>query len=165
MESQERDVVKPPLEIRHPQVDTDEVLSRLYANLSTRAYCGEEHALPDFELPPPPEAVEDATLRYHLARARALHRQTWVGLSLAPSPGTRVPVLGRIWGMIREQMHRLILYYVDMAVSKQVEVNTHLVASLTRLAEVEREIVELRREVAALRRRVEDSSGSGDTRA
>lgn len=148
------------IEIRDPHIDAAAVLQQLYANLSARqALAPLEKPLPDFGLPPIPE-IEESALRYHLHRANRLYDQLWVPLSLAPSPATRIPLVGRVWGLVRESLHRLILYYLEMAISKQAGFNSHVVGALNSMAGMQSELAMLRQEVRELRRRVaaEDDS-------
>ena len=78
----------------------------------------------------------------------------WPELSLAPSWATQLPVVGKIWRSIREQAHRLVLYYVEMAVSKQVGFNEHVVGSMNRLAAMQVTIATLQQEVTALQKQL-----------
>jgi hypothetical protein len=75
---------------------------------------------------------------------------------LAPSPATRTPVLGRLWGRIRGEMHNLVLFYVNRAVRDQNRLNVNLISALNELTRVvqaqQAEIESLRAEI---RRRVE----------
>ena len=111
--------------------------------------------LPDFELPALPR-VQDATLRYHLEQAHATHDQVWVQLSVFPSTATQLPILGRLWRLIREQAHRLILYYLEMAISKQIGFNRHVVGIANRLAAAQEETAQLRQEIAELRQQLRE---------
>jgi ABC-type polysaccharide/polyol phosphate export permease len=78
---------------------------------------------------------------------------------LASSPATRIPVLGRLWQLIRGGAHTLVLFYVNRAVSHQTMTNNYLVSVLNRLTvvveEQQRTIAKLQAEVAALRERQE----------
>jgi hypothetical protein len=99
--------------------------------------------------------MQDTDLQYHLDQANETYNQIWVKMSLAPSPATHVPVLGRLWELIREQAHRLVLFYVEQLASRQVGFNEHVVGTLNRLAAMQQdEITALRAEVAELRRRL-----------
>ena len=153
--------MKHPIEVRDPAVDTDAVMVRLQTKMRERYVMGKHMSeLPDFELPAVPE-VQDATLRYHLERANATYDHVWVDLSLAPSIATQLPIVGKLWRLIREQAHRLILYYVDMAVSKQVGFNEHVVGAVNRLAAAQQEIAMLRQEVAELRQQLQEKDSQG----
>ena len=141
------------IEIRDPEVDVEEIMSRIRANIRARQASGQRApALPDSGMSSL-QNEGDGDLQYHLREARQAHDRIWVDLSLAPSPATQVPVLGRIWGLIREQAHRLVLYYLDKLASRQVGFNKHVVGALHELA-AEKELLALREEVAELRQRL-----------
>ena len=74
---------------------------------------------------------------------------------LQPSPATRVPILGNLWKMIRDQAHGLVLYYVNRASMHQVNVNREIISVLNRAAiinlEQQRKLLELQAEVEKLR--------------
>lgn len=67
---------------------------------------------------------------------------------LAPSPATRTPVAGRLWKMVRAEMHNLILFYVNKSVGEQNRVNTNLVSTLNEMTRV---IQDQQAEIEALR--------------
>jgi hypothetical protein len=103
---------------------------------------------------PPAGRVYDANLYYHLKQANQARPAVLEPL-LAPSPATRLPVLGRLWGLIRGEMHQLILFYVNRAASSQNRLNTDVVSTLnelTRLCQVQgAEIERLRDELQRLK--------------
>ena len=144
--------MKHPIEIRDPNIDTGAIMTRLEANLHARQAAGTiPPELPEFDLSAiPMPNVQNATLRYHLERANVTYNQGWVKLSLSPSVATQIPILAKLWGLIRQQMHRLILYYVDMAISKQIGFNEHIVGVVNQLAAAQKEIVCLRQKVSDL---------------
>jgi len=143
------------IEVRDPAIDDQALTARLRDKIEARRGQGLwPEPLPDFSLSEPP-AVADSTLQYHLEQANALHEQVWVGLSLAPSAATQVPILGRLWASVRRQAHQLVLYYLEQAISKQLAVNKHMVGALNRLAESHQEILALRQEVDRLQQRNE----------
>jgi len=86
-----------------------------------------------------PESPEDMPynpdLYHHLRQVNALYSEVETTTILAPSPATRVPILGRFWKLIREQAHGLVLFYVNRSVGHQVKVNRHLVSILNQLTE------------------------------
>ena len=142
------------IQVRDPAIDTDAVMARLQDRMGER-YGKHPPELPDFELPALPR-VQDATLRYHLEQAHATHDQVWVQMSVFPSAATQLPILGRLWRLIREQAHRLILYYLEMAISKQIGFNRHVVGIASRLAAAQEETVQLREEIAELRQQLRE---------
>lgn len=127
-----------------------------------RAQIGPLHlVLPTFghvsTFPEPPGGMAyDPNLYYYLKQANEATKPL-VQPVLAPSPATRVPVLGRLWSMIRGQMHELILFYVNKAVSEQNQLNINLVSILNELTRANQarqaELEALRDEVQRLRDR------------
>ena len=142
------------IEIRDPEIDAEEVMSRIRANIRARQASGcRAPALPDFQVLLA-QSANDGALQYHLREAKEAHSRIWVDLSLAPSPVTQVPVVGRIWGLIREQAHRLVLFYLDKLASRQVGFNEHVVGALYQLAAAQEENSSLRKEIAELRQQL-----------
>ncbi len=62
----------------------------------------------------------------------SIWRPTW------PSPATRLPVIGRVWATIRQEVHELVLFYVNRAVRQQVMVNRSLVQVVNQLTTIGR---------------------------
>ena len=75
---------------------------------------------------------------------------------LAPSPATRMPVVGSLWQKIRAEMHNLVLFYVNKSVRGQNRVNANLVSTLNEMTRVvqdqQAEIDALRAEIKRLSR-------------
>ena len=144
------------IEIRDPEIDAGEVMARIRANIHARRADGRRPSVfPSSSLPPQP-TTQDVDLQYHLAQAKEACDRVWIDVSLAPSPVAQVPILGWLWGLVREQAHRLVLYYVETLASRQRGFNEHVVNTLGRLAVAREEMVTLREEVAELRRRLAD---------
>jgi hypothetical protein len=80
----------------------------------------------------------------------------WVQMSVFPSAATQIPILGQLWRLVREQAHRLVLYYLEMAISKQIGFNRHVVGVISRLAAAQEETVQLRDEIAELRQQLRE---------
>lgn len=55
---------------------------------------------------------------------------------LAPSPATRMPVVGRLWQQIRGEVHNLVLFYVNRSVQDQNRLNVDLISALNELTRV-----------------------------
>lgn len=111
-------------------------------------------------MPQPPESgVASKTLYHHLRHLNEMDAPDTSPILYA-SPATKVPILGRLWGMIREQAHGLVLFYVNRGVAHETAVNTHTLNTLneiTRLIQSQQEeIVRLQEEVARLQ------NGGGD---
>lgn len=83
--------------------------------------------------------------------------------ALAPSPATRLPLLGRLWRLARRQAHELVLFYVNRHLAHQTRVN-HLAARALRelgaqLAQQEARIEALEARLAEQQRSDEQADG------
>ena len=147
------------IEIRDPAVDAGEIMATIRARIrQRRAEMGyEARQFPTFGAATPLPAAEElpAALYHHLRQANRSYNQVETAPLLAPSPATRLPVLGRLWQLVRGQAHQLILFYVNRAATHQAGVNRHLVSAANELArlaqEQQRTIAALQAEVEALR--------------
>lgn len=102
-----------------------------------------------------PSATEKvAPQLYQQLKALQQRKPVETGVLLADSPATGIPIIGRIWRMVRGSLHELVLFYVNRLVRDQAQREGHLlniVNELTRLTvQQEQEIGRLRDE---LRRR------------
>ena len=85
-------------------------------------------------LPPLPAHLPQAmNLHHHLRQVNNLYPQTPTEPLLASSPATRMPLLGRLWVLIRQQAHSLVLFYVNRTAAHQILVNGHLVQAINDL--------------------------------
>ncbi|MEM7798539.1 MAG: hypothetical protein AAF633_05055 [Chloroflexota bacterium] len=73
-------------------------------------------------------------LRFHLHMLNRVVDVVESEPHLAPSSATNLPVVGRLWGAIRGQMHQLVLFYVNRSVNQQLRVNHHLVEMANQLS-------------------------------
>lgn len=127
------------VEIQDPEIDPDwlmeQIRERIRRRREERGY--ERKSFPSYgaaAYPGEPEGEDyDADLYYHLKRANRLYVDLGVDLTLAPSPMTRLPIVGRIWERVRREAHHLVLFYVGKLAQRQVTVNRHLVSTLNRL--------------------------------
>jgi hypothetical protein len=152
------------LEIRDPEIDAAAIMAEIRARIQERRrevdYA--EQSFPTFgDVTPYPGTPEQATsedsLYYHLRLANEIYNQAETSPLLVASPATQLPVLGRLWALIREQAHQLILFYVNRFLTYQTNVNRHLVSVANDLAREVREQREqlhaLQEELVALRER------------
>ncbi len=79
---------------------------------------------------------------------------------LAPSPATQLPVVGRLWGRVRGQVHSLVLFYVNRAVRDQSRLNVELISALN---EMTRALQEQQAEIDALRAGARRAADDGPT--
>ncbi|MHB0877288.1 MAG: hypothetical protein ACYC5O_14725 [Anaerolineae bacterium] len=148
------------IEIRDPEIDVDAIMRRVREGVERKRREGllPEKQFPRFGvalMPAEPAGEHDVELYYHLQRSNDTCTDIGVDLSLADSPFTTMPVVGRVWSMLRRQVHGLIVYYLGLLSRKQVRVNTHLVSTMNRLVAQSQsqaeEIAALRQQVAQLR--------------
>jgi hypothetical protein len=148
------------IEIRDPEIDAAAIMAEIRSRIEERRAGYEDRSFPTFGAATaypgaPAEASAETALYYHLWLANQSYNQAETAPFLAASPATQLPVLGRLWQLIREQAHQLILFYVNRFVTQQTNVNRHLVSvanELTReLQEQEQQLRALEEEVRALR--------------
>lgn len=128
------------IEIRDPEIDPLAIMAEIRARVEQRrqelGY--DNRRFPTFgtaEYPGEPEDMPfDELLYQHLRLANKSYADVETRPLLTTSPATRVPILGRLWGLIRGGAHHLVLFYVNRAVTQQVNINRHLVSVLNRLA-------------------------------
>lgn len=93
----------------------------------------------------PASGAVSKTLYHHLRHLNEMDAPETAPI-LQSSPATKIPLLGRFWGMIRKQAHGLVLFYVNRTVAYETAVNTHTLNTLnelTRLTQSQQE--EIRR--------------------
>lgn len=148
---------RPWIGIDDPNVSSADLVERVEARLRKRR---EEMGAVDRHFPsfdPAGSRLESgsaegrmATLRYHLQRLEQSGSPDTTPL-LAPSPATRLPVLGRLWQLVRREAHQLVLFYVNRALAHQARVNRDAVATLQEMvALLEAQDEEIRRLQARL---------------
>lgn len=153
------------IEIHDPEINPAQIIEEIRERIRRRR---EELGYPQkvfpvfgaAAYPGEPEGEDyDADLYYHLRQANELYYQIGVEISLAPSPITRLPILGWLWQRVRREAHNLVLFYLARLVQRQVAVNRHLVSTLNRmvvqLQEQQRELRSLREEVHRLKQLAE----------
>lgn len=155
------------IEIHDPEIDPAQIMEQIRERIRRRR---EElgyprQTFPTFgaaAYPGEPEGENyDADLYYHLRKANDLYHQIGVNVSLAPSPVTRLPILGRLWKLIRREAHNLVLFYVGKLAQQQVAVNKHMVSTLNRMAV---QVQEQKRQLETLRADIERLLGQQTSR-
>ena len=130
------------IEIHDPEIDPPAIMAEIRRRIvQRRSELGYAHrAFPNYGAAvyqgEPADIAYDKDLHYFLRLANATFADAETEPVLADSPATRVPVLGRLWRMIRGGAHNLVLFYVNRAVTHQTSVNGHLVSALNRLTAV-----------------------------
>lgn len=157
------------IEINDPEVNAEQIMTELRQRIQKRreevGY--EQRTFPTFGAATPlPEATTDlpaaGSLYHHLRQANQLYNQVETAPLLAPSQATRLPVVGRLWQIVRDQAHQLILFYVNRYATHQTNVNRHLVSVANELTrqnqEQQQAIRRLQEQVEALQRKTDDGS-------
>lgn len=130
------------IEIQDPAIDPAAIMAEIRARIEQRrAQLGyEQHTFPSFGAAvypgEPPDLAYDTDLHHYLRLVNESYANADTDAILAPSPATRVPVLGRLWQLIRGGAHNLVLFYVNRAVAHQTDVNRQLVSVLNRMTVV-----------------------------
>lgn len=147
------------IEIRDPEIDAGAIMAEIRARIEERRREAgyEERAFPTFGAATPYPGVPggdspDAGLYHHLWLANQLYNQAETAPVLAASAATQLPLFGRLWKLVREQAHQLVLFYVNRFVAHQTNVNRHLVSVANELT---REIQEQQEQIRALQAEVE----------
>ena len=153
------------IEIDDPQIDPDQIMAEIRRRIQKRrqelgyepqrfiTYGGAQFPGRPDDLPYDPD------LYNHLEMANKLYLEVETEVNLQPSASTRMPILGRLWGPIREQAHNLPLYYVNRAIIHQSNVNREIIGVLNKMTainlEQQRAIIKLQDEIEMLRQQIE----------
>ncbi len=150
------------IEIDDPEVTADELAERVDSRLAARP---PERPVALLNIPPYgstgalPSLPEDLPhffdLLHHLRALTGSYYKIETRPILAPSPATRLPLVGPLWGKLRHFAHELVLFYVNRVASHQTSVNhqlTQVAGEMARLQiRMEREITALRDEIDRLK--------------
>jgi hypothetical protein len=161
--------LRPWIEIQDEEITSEELVAEIERRVARRRA---QLGTPNLVMPtfghvstypePPPGTAYDPNLYYYLKQANEAP-QALVEPILVSSPATRVPVLGRLWRMIRRQMHELVLFYVNRSVSDQNQLNINLISILNELTRVSQaqqiELDALRAELQRLKGRTNPGEG------
>jgi hypothetical protein len=156
----------PFLEINDPEISAEQLTAAIQQRVQQRrAQLGTvERPFPAFgtavPCPQQPDNLDHPpALYHHLRQANDLYGRPETAPILAASPATRVPLLGRLWALIREQAHGLVLFYVNRAIAHQTTINRHTISALNQLTllsqEQQRTIADLQQEIERLRKQID----------
>lgn len=149
------------LEIHDEAVTAVSLISQIEERVRQRR---QEHGRVNIQFPtfgylspmPEPLQSQNAPNLYHHLRQLNQMDAPPVTAVLVPSPATRVPILGRLWQMVRGQIHNLILFYVNRTNSHNSQVNSHITSTLNELTrllqEQQQQIEQLQAELDALKK-------------
>jgi hypothetical protein len=153
---------EPWIEISDPQISAEELAAQVEQRLQQRrAELGPvTRHFPVFQLQAPElesNAGQQSDARY--TRLRDALRQLQelppppTHAVLAPSPATRLPLVGRFWQLLRSQAHQLVLFYVNRQLAHQAQSNL-LAANV--LKELSALLLAQQQELDQLRARLEE---------
>jgi hypothetical protein len=153
--------------INDPEIDPTAIMEQIRERVQQRRKEKgfDQRTFPSFGLAERPEAPGDRSydtdLYYYLRLANEGFSPSETGVVLAPSPATQLPIIGRLWSLIRREVHHLVIFYVNRSVNHQVNVNRYLVSVLNRLTALTQEqqqtIEALQAEIETLRAGMGDS--------
>lgn len=119
--------------LKDSELTSAELTRLIRERLASRGAAGEA----DIDLPkygatgvppdPPGDRPYNFSLYHHLHLLNGRYAALDTEPNLAPSPATRVPLLGSLWKLIRRQMHTLVLFYVNRLGEHQTDINQYLV--------------------------------------
>ncbi len=152
------------IQIGDPEIDVQTIMTRIRAGLI-------EHAL-ESEIEFPTFAVARAQrgevtrfsqdLYDQLEQANLNYDQIWVELSLIER---QMPLIGPFVNRFKRELHRVVVYYVNMLGERQVTMNDALVRVLNQLVESletpDPQVKALERRVAELEARLERLEAQG----
>lgn len=153
---------KPLIEIRDPNIDADPIMHNIQQRIEKRRHeMGYEPqnfiSFGGAGYPGKPDDIPyDPDLYHYLDQVNQTFIQVNTEIDLQPSPATRVPVLGKLWKMIRANAHQLSIFYANRAIQHQTNVNRELISVLNRLTvitqEQQREILKLQAQIDGLQK-------------
>ncbi|MFK7803866.1 MAG: hypothetical protein AB8G95_19695 [Anaerolineae bacterium] len=102
-------------------------------------------AIPQFiQDPAKAHNTSTKTIGHYLAGAKRALAAADTAPHLANSPALSTPVLGKLWGRIRSQMHDLVLFYVNRSAVTHSRVDAQLIEAVEALTQiVERQQAEI----------------------
>jgi hypothetical protein len=125
--------------------------ARIRARQTELGLADEDRPEYGFAALPVSDATSDPETRALIAHLTAVYwafRNPPIELNLAPSPATKLPLIGPLWARVREGAHKLPLFYVQRAAERQTAVQRALISALnlltTRVQRQRAELAELR---------------------
>jgi hypothetical protein len=132
--NQRTDDVASVVQIEDPEIDVQTIMARIREGLVEHAL-DEDVAFPTFAVARARRG--EATrfpeeLYYQLEQANLNYDQIWVELSMVEG---QMPLMGRFVNRFKRELHRLVVYYVNMLGERQVTMNDALVRTLNQLVD------------------------------
>lgn len=149
------------IEIRDPDVDVVQIMKQIRENLAQRA------TIPDVDFPSffftryqidadTPGYFDDETY-YNLEQANLTFDQIWIDSNLILST---IPLLGQLINRIKQELHNLVIYYVNLMAGIQVTFNEHILRVVNSVVEkssqdhTQSDIVKLQNRIVELEQRL-----------
>jgi len=150
------------IEIHDTEVTADALMAQIEERVIRRR---EKHGIlspkfPSFgyvsQMPEPPaQGGYSPNLYYYLRQLNNMEPPETTAVLDQPSPMAHVPLIGRLWQLVRSQAHSLILFYVNRIVAHHSVFQNHLVSAvneLTRQTQLQQQEIErLRAELDAIK--------------
>ena len=114
------------------------------------------NAIPRFVPNETDAAQVNEAVKHYLAGAKRALESAETAPNLASSPATSVPVLGKLWGRIRGQMHELILFYVNRSRATSGRVDGQLIQAVETLSTI---VTQQQAEIESLKQELEKQKG------
>ncbi|MCA9936313.1 MAG: hypothetical protein H6662_04160 [Ardenticatenaceae bacterium] len=151
-------MTKPWLELNDPEINANDLMAEIDVRVAAHGrfqphYPTFGHISP---MPQPPNEHFAPNLYHHLRALNELEA-TDSTPELAASPATQLPLLGKLWGMVRAQAHNLVLFYVNRSAADNAQTRAHMVNTLNELTRL---VQEQQQEIAALRARLEQEDNA-----
>jgi hypothetical protein len=127
------------IEIHDPEIDPEAIMATIRSRIQERRQEGgyirlQFSTFGGSMLPDRPDDISyDPELFDHLELVNEQYTMVPTEPDLQPSPAKRVPILGPIWAMIREQAHGLVLFYTNRTASHQTGINQEIISILNGL--------------------------------
>ena len=154
------------IEIRDPDIDAEEIMAEIRDKIDRRRKeLGYENIVfPSFGAVVypgrPHDIAYDPDLYHHLKLVNKLYTDVETQPALEPSPALRIPLVGQLWQLIRQEAHNLVLYYVNRSINHDIAVHRHVISVLNLLTaenqKLQRSILALTEELEQLRSQLND---------
>ncbi|MFT5196576.1 MAG: hypothetical protein ACI9EW_000429 [Cellvibrionaceae bacterium] len=137
------------------------IISKIEANAGTDVLLADiPHFLPAKAKTAFLSTPSTQTIGHYLAGAKRAMDAAETAPHLANSPALSTPILGKLWGRIRGQMHELVLFYVNRSGVTHSRVETQLIEAIDALTQIvdtqQAEIDRLKSQVAQQEKSQED---------
>ena len=158
MDEASKNEEQPWIEIHDPEISSADLVGEVAERARHRR---DEQGAVEIDFPPfgtahpTPDvatAPDDPTRLHYFLRQLDQLPPPETQPELAASPASRVPMLGRLWQLIRREAHNLVLFYVNRNVAHNAAANRHVANALNEMAALvqaqQAEMERLREELA-----------------